>query len=118
VDRVDEGRESPDGEGELSPGRNEFRSLPGVRTHPWDGMTDAIEIAGELSPRSRALFTSIETSIRPYDHETKLWDYRLLRAGQPALSIDDFSDLPLWPTDADRARLTAIGVSSDGWLPL
>jgi hypothetical protein len=108
----------PAGDGGLSAGREEFWLLPGVRTRPWDGMKDAIEIAGELSPRSRALFTSRETSIQSYDHDVKLWDYRLLRAGEPALSIGDFSDLLLWPTDTDRARLTAIGVSSDAWLPL
>jgi hypothetical protein len=108
----------PDGDSMLSAGREQFRSLPGVSIHPWDGMRDAIEIAGELSPRSRELFTSIEASIHSFEHEKKLWDYRLLRDRHPALSISDFSDLLIWPTGTDRTRLAALGVSSHEWQPM
>jgi hypothetical protein len=103
----------PDGAGPLSNGRDEFRSLPGASVQPWDGMRDAVGIAGEPSPRSKELFTSIES----YDAETKLWDYRLLRDGQVVLSIGDFSDLLIRPTDEDRARLTALGIPPDDWQP-
>jgi hypothetical protein len=81
-------------------------------------MKGAIEIAGELSPRSRELSTSFVTSIYAYQHENKLWDYRLLRDGHPVLSIDDFSDLLIWPTDTDLAQLSALGVSSKNWQPM
>jgi hypothetical protein len=108
----------PDGEGFLSYGWQEFRSLPGISIRPWDGMKDAIEIVGELSPHSRQLFTSIETSIDGYESGKKLWDYRLLRGGHVALSIGDFSDLLIWPTEADRAQLTSLGITADDWQPL
>jgi hypothetical protein len=108
----------PDGEGPLSHGREEFRSLPGISIRPWDGMRDAIEIAGELSSQSRELFTSIETSIESYEPDKKLWDYRFLRGGRVVLSISDFSDLLTWPTDEDHARLAALGIPADDWQPL
>jgi hypothetical protein len=107
----------PDGEGPLSYGWEGFRSLPDIRIRPWDGMKGAIEIAGELSPLSRELFTSIETSIEDYEPDEKLWDYRLLREGRAVLSIGDFMDLLVWPTDEDRARLTALGIPAHDWQP-
>jgi hypothetical protein len=83
----------PDGEGQLSYGREEFLALPGVEVRPWTGMRDAIEIAGPLTPAVRDLFVRLEPSIESFDPEHKLWDYALVRDGTVVLSIGDYHDL-------------------------
>lgn len=105
----------PDGPGPLSHGRVEFSALPGVTVEPWTGMQDAIEISGELSAGPRELFAAMETSVRSYNSEQKLWDYRLLRAGEVLLSISDYADLLLYVDQDDLAGLESLGVDTGRW---
>jgi hypothetical protein len=105
----------PDGDGELSDGREEFLALPGVTVRPWEGMRGAVEIAGAMSAASRELFGRLKESLTSYEEGRHLWDFRLLRAGHVVLSVSDFSDLLIWPTPDDRAALTAAGIPDDDW---
>jgi hypothetical protein len=92
--RADEFRvHMPDGEGQLSHGRQDFMALPGVEVRPWNGMRESIEIAGPLTAAARELFLRLEPSIEAFDPEHKLWDYDLVQDGTVVLSIGDYHDL-------------------------
>lgn len=83
----------PDGDGPLSYGREEFAALPGVEVRAWDGMRDALEIAGPLTSAARDLFVRLAPSIACFDPERTLWDYELVRQGTVVLSVGDYHDL-------------------------
>ena len=105
----------PDGPGLLSYGRDEFLALAGVDVTPWTGMRDSIEIAGPLTPDSIRLFDRIETSVRSYAAERKLWDYRLIRGGDLLLQVGDFSDVLVTADDDELAVLRANGIPTEAW---
>jgi hypothetical protein len=105
----------PDGPGMLSYGRDEFAALPGVEVSPWAGMRESAEVAGPLTPESIRLFDRIETSVRAYDAEHKLWDYRLIRGGDLLLQVGDFSDVLVTADDDELATLRANGISTGAW---
>lgn len=105
----------PDGAGPLSYGRTVFLDLPGVVVRPWDGMAGAVEIRGEMSAEVRQIFTRLESSLRSFDPERKLWDYRLLRGARPTLSIGDYHDLLVTVTGHDLERLRTLGVDTGVW---
>ncbi len=105
----------PDGPGMLSYGRDEFLALPGVDMSPWAGMRESTEVAGLLTPESIRLFDRIETSVRSYDAERKLWDYRLIRRGDLLLQVGDFSDVLVTADQDELATLRANGISTDAW---
>jgi len=94
LNRADEFRvHMPDGEGQLSFGREEFLALPGAVVRPWTEMRDAIEISGPLTAAVRDLFVRLEPSIESFDPEHKFWDYELVQDGTVVLSIGDYHDL-------------------------
>jgi hypothetical protein len=91
LNRADEFRvHMPDGD---DYGRDEFLAVPGAVVRPWDGMRDAIEISGPLTPAVRDLFVRLEPSIESFDPDRKLWDYRIVQDGTVVLSIGDYDDL-------------------------
>lgn len=92
--RADEFRvHMPDGEGPLSYGRAQFMALAGVEVRPWDGMRDAVELVGPVTPEAAELFLRLEPSIESFDPEHKLWDYALVRNERVILSVGDYHDL-------------------------
>ena len=105
----------PDGPGRLSYGRVQFLALPGVDVSPWAGMRESTEVAGPLTPESIRLFDRIETSVRSYDAERKLWDYRLIHGGNLLLQVGDFSDVLVTADDDELAIIRANGISTEAW---
>lgn len=97
----------------LTVGREEFRQLPDITIGAWSGMENSIQIKGKLNEKSISLFCKYtEDSFSGY--RPSLWDYTLLKEGQPLLKVDDFTVCSLSQDEGFIQKLkNEIGISQE-----